>query len=107
MIQTTDIPPFKKYPLKEYEIWIGSYHLGQGYDPPTKPEMVAKVVAPNFKVACFLHELRSSLKSVESRMMKDEYIDHQSCRWWYNFDTNSNDWTGKYFETKEDALKTF
>ncbi len=93
--------------MKKYEVWIGSYHLGQGYTPSTKPERVAIVEAPNFKVACTLHELRSSLKSIESRVEKGEYIDHQSCRWFYNFDTNSNSWTGKYFETEKEALDSF
>lgn len=56
--------------MKKYEIWIGNYHLGQGSTPPTKAERVATVEAPNFKVACTLHELRRSLESIESRMKK-------------------------------------
>lgn len=54
--------------MKKHEIWIGVYHLGQGYTSPTKPERVAIVEAPNFKVACVLHELRSKLKSIENLM---------------------------------------
>lgn len=96
-----------KYPTKEYEIWIGNYHLGQGYDPPNEPQLVGKIVAPNFKVACVLHELRSKLKSIEDRIEKDEYIDHQSCRWFYDFEQNRNSWTGKYYESRDEALKSF
>src|SRR5574338_93663 len=28
-------------PIKKWQIWIGAYHLGQGYDPPSKPQMIA------------------------------------------------------------------
>ncbi len=96
-----------KYPLHKYQIWIGNYHLGQGYDPSTEPQMIGEVIAPNLKVACVLYGLRSMLGSIEHQMSKDGYVDNQSCRWFYNFETNSNSWTGKYFETREEALKSF
>lgn len=97
----------RKHPLIKYQIWIGLYHLGQGSEPPTEPEMVGEEEAPNFKVACYLHELKSSLKRVERIIKADQYVDHQDCHWFYSFDRNSNSWTGKYFETKQEALKTF
>jgi hypothetical protein len=97
----------EKYPLTKYQIWIGSYDLGQGYSPSTEPQMIAEIEAPNFRVACVLYELRTALESIERRMKNDEYIDHQSCRWFYNFETNSNSWTGKYFQTKDEALNSF
>jgi hypothetical protein len=97
----------RKYPLKEYEIWVGWYHLGQGSHPPNKPQMVDKVTAPSFKVACTLHELKSTLETIEKCIKEDRYVDNQTCRWFYNFDTNKNSWVGEYFETEDDAWKTF
>lgn len=97
----------RRYPLKKYQLWIGKYHLGQGYDSSTKPQMVDEVEATDFKVACLLYELRRSLKSIEEMIAKDEHVQHQSCHWFYDFDTNSNSWTGKYFETKEEAQQSF
>ena len=97
----------RKYPIKEYEIWIGNYSLGEGYTSPSEPVIVDKIIAPNFKVACVIYELKSSLKSIEQGIKKDEYIDPQSCKWFYNFDKNENSWTGKYFKSKQEALKSF
>jgi effector-binding domain-containing protein len=96
-----------KHTLKKYQIWIGSYHLGQGSVASTKPEMVAEIEATNFKVACVLHELKEMLKSIEEEMKENGYVDEQSCRWFYNFETNSNSWTGTYYKTKEEAEKSF
>ena len=39
--KTTKIEKRIKPPMKKYEIWIGSYHLGQGYDPPSEPQKIA------------------------------------------------------------------
>jgi hypothetical protein len=97
----------RRYPLKKYQLWIGSYHLGQGYDASTEPQLLDEIEATDFKVACVLHELRRSLKSIEGMIAKDQYVDHQSCRWFYDFDKNANSWTGKYFETKEEAQQSF
>lgn len=93
--------------MKLWQIWIGYYHLGQGSEPPTEPEMVAEIEARSFDLACLKHELRSMLRNIERGEMDGEYIDFQSRRWFYDWDNNSNSWTGKYFETKEEALKTF
>lgn len=97
-----------KYPLKKYSIWVGYYHLGQGHDGSTNPELVAvDIEATDFKVACLIYELESKLKFIKDTITSDKYLDEQSCRNFYNFDSNSNSWTGKYYETKEEALLSF
>ena len=95
--------------VKEYEIWIGNYHLGQGYHPPTKPQMVAKVEATSFKIACVLYEHQSAIDSLNERMKRgDTYIeDIHFGGWCYTPKDNRNSWTGRYFETEEEALETF
>jgi len=96
-----------KNPVTKFEIWIGNYHLGQGYSAPNKPEQVAIVTAQTFPIACLKYELETMMETIMSREEKGEYQDHQSCRWFYNFDKNSNDWTGKYFETEAEAWLSF
>ena len=76
--------------MKYFEIWIGMYHLGQGYPPPTEPERVAVIKAPNFIHACALYELDKNSN------LND-----------YDRSTNSNTWTGKYYESQSEALKSF
>ena len=95
--------------MKKYEIWVGWYHLGQGYDSPTEPQKVGEEIATSFKIACYLHELQNQIDSLKDRMKKkDTYIeDIHFGTLYYNPKTNSNSWTGEYFETKEEALKTF
>lgn len=94
--------------MAKYEIWIGNYHLGQGYDPPTEPELVGKVVAPSFKVACWVYELESTLQHVRQRIDQGQNIeDIHFGKLYYDPKTNSNSWTGKYYQTKEEALKSF
>lgn len=93
--------------IKKWQIWIGNYHLGQGYDASIEPSMIAEVEAATFDLACLKYELSSMLKSIEEREKKGEYIDFQSRRFFYNWDNNSNSWTGKYFETKEAAQQSF
>lgn len=93
--------------MQLWEIWIGRYHLGQGSEPPTEPELVAKVEAVSFDLACLKYELKSKLDFIESMEKKGEYIAFQSRRWFYDWDDNYNSWTGKYYETREEALKSF
>ena len=93
--------------LKDYDIWIGNYSLGQGYSDPDAPQKIATVKAASFGIACLKYELGSMMTSILAREVSGEYIDQQSCRWFYNYDNNSNSWTGLYFETEEDAWKTF
>ena len=95
--------------MKRYEIWLGWYHLGQGSHPPTEPEKVGMVYATSFKIACVLYEHQSSIESLQRRMGgKDTYIeDIHFGRWYYDPLTNSNSWTGRYYESKEEAQKSF
>lgn len=94
-------------PLVLWEIWLGWYHLGQGHHPTTEPEMVAQVEASTFDLACLKYELFTMLKGIHEREKKGEYIDFQSRRWFYNWDTNANSWTWKYYHSREEALKSF
>jgi hypothetical protein len=92
--------------MKEYEIWVGLHHLGQGWDPTTEPTRVGKEVGINFQVACLKHELKTKLRSIEEQELEG-YVQQQSMEWFYYWHDNSNGWTGKYFETREEALQTF
>lgn len=95
--------------MKRYEIWLGWYHLGQGYHPSTEPEKVGEVEATSFKIACYLYELQSQIDSLKNKMKKgDTHIeDIHFGNLYYNGKTNSNSWTGQYFESKEEAYKSF
>lgn len=95
--------------IKEFEIWVGNYHLGQGHHESTGPEMVGKVKATTFKIACWLHELDSQAESIRKRMKDpNAYIeDAHFGKLYYDAKTNSNSWIGDYFETEEEARKTF
>lgn len=92
--------------MKEYEIWIGYYHLGQGHHGSTEPKLYGKEFGINFQIACIKYELKSMLKSIKEQETKG-HVDNQSMEWFYNRRTNSNSWIGKYFETKEEALTSF
>jgi hypothetical protein len=95
--------------LRSYEIWLGWYHLGQGYSEPSKPELVAVIRATSFKIACVIYEHRLAIDTLNQRMgRKDTYIeDIHFGKWYYDPLTNSNSWTGKYYESKEEAQKSF
>lgn len=97
----------KKYHLKLYQIWIGKYSLGQGYGDPCAPKLLAEIEAPSFKVACYIYELRNALRAVEEAIRSDKYVSDQYLEWFYRPGDNSNSWTGKYFETEEEAQLTF
>lgn len=92
--------------MKEYQIWVGYYHLGQGYDPPSCPQLDATIKATTFQVACYIHELQGTLKSVIDQNEKG-YVQLQSLHNWYDPNTMTNDWTGKYFQTEEEAWTSF
>lgn len=94
-------------PIKEFEIWIGKYHLGQGHDPSTEPQLLNKVEAVDFKTACFKFELQSRLTSIENQERAGTYISNQDYEWFYNPHNNSCAWLGKFYETKEEAQKSF
>lgn len=95
--------------IKNYEIWLGKYHLGQGYDPPHKPEKVGEIEATSFKVACYIFELERTLSTLKGQVQRlsDHIEDAHFGISYYNPKTNSNGWTGKYYETEEQALESF
>lgn len=101
--------PKPKPMLKWYEIWLGWYHLGQGSHPPTKPEKVGEIEATDFEVACCIYEHQLAIESLMRRMLAgDTYIkDIHFGTWNYNPKTNSNSWTGKYYQSYEEALNSF
>lgn len=85
-----------------YEIWVGHYHLGQGYDPPTSPQRIGAVYAPSFKQACYIYELESSLRTAKSTKLGNrDYVSSYDPHKMYN------SWTGYYYPSKEEALKSF
>lgn len=94
---------------KKYEIWVGYYNLGQGSTPPSEPKKVAEVIAPHFRAACAVYELESGLESLKREIEQGHYISdppHLGI-WFYNPKKNANGWTGQYFETEEEAWKSF
>ena len=95
--------------MKKYEIWLGWYRLGQGYDPPSEPEKIGEIEATSFKIACVIHEHQRAIDTLKFRMKRgDTYIeDIHFGHWSYDPKTNSNSWTGKYYETREEALVSF
>ena len=93
--------------FKQYDIWVGWYHLGQGYDPPTAPEKLATIAARTFQFACIKYELYRTLEAVEKTEAENGYTGNGFMSWNYSWDKNSNSWTGKYFETEEEAWQTF
>lgn len=109
IMDMSKIEPPKAPEVKEFDIWVGWYHLGQGHHPPSEPQKVATVEATTFKIACWLHELESQAKSIRERMVQpNAYVeDAHFGSLYYDPKTNSNSWIGKYYETKEEALKTF
>tara|TARA_R110000868_G_C10584288_1_gene738919 strand:- start:86 stop:385 length:300 start_codon:yes stop_codon:yes gene_type:complete len=94
---------------KKYEIWIGNYHLGQGYGPSDKPQKLGEVEATSFKIACCIYEHQKSIDFLNGQMDRGEtYIeDAHFGKWYYNPDGNYNNWVGRYFETEEEASKSF
>lgn len=106
-LEFSQTPPKTVLPLKSYDIWVGYYHLGQGHHGSTEPTLLAHVQAKDFKTACFKYELSSILKSIEEQELKGNYISNQDYEWFYNPHTNSNSWLGSYYETEEEAQKSF
>lgn len=108
ILDMSKIPKKKALEMKKYEIWIGWYHLGQGSHPPVKAQKVGEVEASSFKIACVIYEHQSSIDGLKRQMEEgDTYI--EDCHfgsWYYDVRTNSNSWTGRYFETREEAQET-
>jgi hypothetical protein len=93
--------------MKKFEIWVGYYHLGQGHHGSTQPLKLTEIKAIDFPTACIKYELRSMFNSIEEQEMNKGYVDSQSKEWFYNWRENRNSWTGKYYESYEEALKSF
>lgn len=95
--------------MKKYEIWIGWYSLGQGYSLPVKPVKKAEIEATSFKIACVLYEHQKTIDSLKKQMKEgDTFIEDMHFGGWdYDVETNSNSWTGRYFESEEAALPSF
>lgn len=92
--------------MKEYEIWIGYWHGGQGSHASTSPQLVATETAINFQVACVKHELKCKLEAIAHQEAQG-YVDSQTLAWFYKPATNSNGWTGEYFESEAKAWESF
>ena len=92
--------------MKTFEIWVGYYHLGQGHHGTTSSRKVATIDAIDFKTACIKYELQSKWNRIEEGEKAGD-LNSQDYPWWFNENKVSNSWTGKYFETKEEADKTF
>lgn len=92
--------------MKEFEIWIGNYNLGQGYGSSYKPHFITKEISVDFKTACIKYELKSKLKRLEEGEIKNN-LNSQDYPWWFNENTISNSWTGKYYQSEEEALQSF
>lgn len=108
ILDFSKIPKKVKPKMNNYEIWLGWYHLGQGSHPPTEPNRVGVVKATSFKIACVIYEHQKAIDSLKSRMERgDTYIeDIHFGGWCYDAKSNSNSWTGKYYETKEKAMES-
>ena len=93
-------------PMKEYEIWVGYFHIGQGSPSSSKPKLLAKVKSVDFKTACIKYELGSKLERIKEGE-RNNNLNSQDYPWWFNENTISNRWYGKYYESRDEALKSF
>lgn len=95
--------------MNKYEIWLGYYHLGQGYDPPNEPKKIAEIKATSFRIACVIYEHQSSIDGLKKQMeCGHPYIeDIHFGKWNYNPKTNSNCFTGRYYESEKQAKESF
>ena len=109
IIDMSALPEKPKLKFKDYKIWVGYHHLGQGDTPFNEPQLLGTVRATSFKIACVIYEHQLAIDSLTERMMRDDmYIeDIHFGDWNYKVKTNSNSWLGRYFETRKEALTTF
>lgn len=90
--------------MEKFEIWLGYYSI-DGYTS-TKPKLVATIEGLDFKSVCMKHTLKSMLDSIELQE-KQGYVNSQSYEWFYNPKTMGTGWIGKYYPSREEALKSF
>lgn len=96
--------------MEKFEIWTGNYSLGQGYHQGESPEKVGEEVAVNFTVACMKYELKKRLEFIElleKRGNQIEDIISTGLKFDLNLQSLSQPWIGGYYQSKEEALKTF
>lgn len=98
--------------MPAYDIWIGRYTVDKNLPKtmePTEPELLGRVVAQSFAVACWKYDLMSTLQGIEDQ--ENAGIDLQYKEYfgksYFDPKTNSNSLTGPYFRTAEEAFKTF
>jgi hypothetical protein len=103
---TQPVEPKPVPEMKKYEIWTGLYSLGQGYTDSIEPEKWGEEEAIDFRTACMKHELKSTLKRIEEGEQLGN-LNNQDYNWFFNPHTVTNGWIGKYYESKEEAMKSF
>lgn len=91
---------------KRYQIWIGNYHLGQGYDPPAAPELIAVIWSCNFKLACYEYETQQRMGMIQWSKLEGKEDIHTYVNQ-YDPEKMINRWLGKYYESEADAWKSF
>ena len=95
--------------IKTYEIWIGRYSSEQEDHPLAYPAKIDEVRATSFRIACLIHEHQWAIDELKEQMNKENsHIEGiHFGQWYYDPKTNSNSWTGKYYESRKEALKSF
>lgn len=95
--------------MKNFEIWLGRYNLGQGMHGGETPEKVADITAISFKVACIKYELLRRLRFIESceKDSREEDIVRVGLTFTLDVDKVYQPWIGYYYQSEEEALKTF
>lgn len=91
--------------FKTYEIWIGFFCGEQGYRS-TEPQFIATVEAVNFKTACIKHELLCKMERI-AEGEKAGNLNDQDYEWFFSPRVIGNWWIGKYYQSKEEAEKSF
>lgn len=90
--------------MKDYEIWVGYYDMGQEYSPPEKPYMLDTVQAQTFEDACAVHSLTKCLSCYQDKIKKGT---GHKCHLLYDFKTNSHPIMGKYYQSEDEAWTSF
>jgi hypothetical protein len=87
--------------MAAYELWVKP--------PEAEPELVGRVVAPSFKVACWLFTLESTLQDLCEKIEQGINVEDEPAfgSITYNPIINMSSLSGieVYYRTKEEALK--